>query len=204
MSSRRIEDRLRFQQRLEHACAKANSSSATGIFAPITITKGIDEITGVLSDISVCYEIVSAITNEIHPYEMRFALASGSVDTPDGSLDVTKMDGTAFHKASDIINDLKKAGLYVSISTTHKVFDYGISGQINLLLMLKRNWSDNRRRIVEEYERTKNQHEVATRLRITQQAVSKALTHCKWKQGRAIEQDLRYMLENYPGGTEGE
>jgi DNA-directed RNA polymerase specialized sigma subunit len=63
--------------------------------------------------------------------------------------------------------------------------------------MLKRNMSAKQHQIVKEYERTKNQYEVAKKLGITQQAVSKTLNRSMWKELKSIEENLNYALSEY-------
>jgi len=69
-----------------------------------------------------------------------------------------------------------------------------ISGQINLLLMAKGEWSTTQRRIIREYEKTGVQSKVAENLGITQQAVSRALRRSNWKEIHSIEESLRLVF----------
>lgn len=196
ISSRRVKDKEAFQNKLQETCNEINTLYADDIYAEFKILKGIDEIEGVLFDLSRSYDIISAILEKLYPNLMRFVLVDDYIDTAIESRDVAKMDGPAFHKASDIMGELKKSKLIFGISIEDKAIENLISGEINLILLFKKNWSAKQHLIVKEYKETGNQHEVAKRLGITQQAVSKALNRSLWEEIRHIEQGLNYALEH--------
>jgi len=197
VSSRRLVDRREFQNKLEKTCEEINKVYAEDIYAEFKILKGTDEIAGVLSDLSNIYKIVSTIQEQLYPNYMRFAVVLDHIDTALESRDAALMDGPAFHKASDIMNKLKKSKLMFDMSVSDKIIDTAISGQINLILLLKKNWSPKQRLIVGEYEKTKNQSKIAKKLGITQQAVSKILGRSMWKEIKTIEGKLNQILRSY-------
>ena len=197
ISSRRIAEREKFQKKLEATCRYINSTYTGYIYAEFKILKGIDEIGGVLSTLSKSYELINVLLENLHPNLMRFVLVFDYIDTALETKDIAKMDGPAFHKASDLMHTLKKSKLMFDMSVGDEVVDTTISGQINLISLLKRNWSAKQHQIVEEYERTKNQYEVAKFLGITQQAVSKTLNRSMWKELKSIEENLNYILSVY-------
>lgn len=196
ISSRRIKDREVFQKKLEKICSRINTTYADDIFAGFKILKGIDEIEGVLLNISNIYEIITSISEQLYPHSMRFALAMDYIDTAIESRDTAKMDGPAFHKASNLMKGLKKSKLLFDMSTDNETTDTLIAGEINLILLLKKNWSAKQHLIVREYKKTWNQHEAAKALGITQQAVSKALARSMWNEIRPIEEKLNYVLQS--------
>ena len=199
VSSKKITDKKRgeFQKRLEKTCQGINTSYNDDISAYFKILKGIDEIGGVLSDISYVYEILKKILEGLYPNFMRFVLVLDYIDTALYTKDVAKMDGPAFHKASDMMYSLKKSKLLFDMSVGDLVVDSAISGQINLILLLKKTRTKKQHQIVLEYERTKNQHEVAKNLEITQQAVSKTLRRSMWGEISGIEKKLNDALYEY-------
>lgn len=197
VQSRRISDRENFQDRVEETCKKINAMYVKDLYADFKILKGIDEIGGVLSDMSSAYGIIATISEELHPNSMRFALVFDYIDTALKTRNVTKMDGSAFHKASDMLHRLKSSKLIFDMSVGDTAIDTAIAGQVNLILLLKRNWSARQHQVVREYELTKNQSVVAENLGITQQAVSKILNRSMWKEIKTIEENLSLVLRNY-------
>jgi len=197
ISSSRISDRENFQKRFEETCKEINIRYTNDMYADFKILKGIDEIGGVLSTMSNSYKIITNILERLYPNLMRFVLVLDYIDTSVETRNVIKMDGPAFHKASDIMSTLKKSKLMFDMYVGDKVIDTAIAGQINLILLLKKNWSARQHQIVKEYKISKNQYEVAKNLGITQQAVSKTLNLSMWKEIKNIEEKLDYILHNY-------
>jgi predicted DNA-binding protein YlxM (UPF0122 family) len=197
ISSRQIAEREKFQKKLGETCQYINATYTGDIYASFKILKGIDEIGGVLSTMSKSYEIINILLERMYPHLIRFILVFDYIDTALETMDIAKMDGPAFHKASDLMHTLKKSKLMFDMSVGDKVIDTTISGQINLILLFKRNWSAKQHQIVGEYERTKTQYEVAKNLGITQQAVSKTLNRSMWKELKSIEENLNYILSEY-------
>ncbi|MCX9010432.1 MAG: SatD family protein [Candidatus Methanoperedens sp.] len=201
LSSRRMKNKEAFQKTLEKACRKINKAYAGDIYADFKILKGIDEMEGVLLNISHIYGIVSSFLEQIYPHSMRFVLASGSIDTSLESRNVSKMDGPAFHKAYDMMGELKRSNLLFDMSTDNETIDALVGGEINSLLLLKGNWSAKQYMIVKAYREKGSQYEAAKTLGITQQTVSKALTRAMWKEIESIENRLNHALLNLPQKT---
>ena len=195
--SRRISDRDDFQKKVEEACNRINTAYTEDVYADFKILKGVDEVGGVLSDISNIYKIITTILEEIYPNVMRFVLVFGYIDTAIETGNVAKMDGSAFHKASEMMHGLKNSKLIFDMSVSDKMIDATIAGQINLILLIKRNWSARQHRVIREYERSNNQSEVAKNLEITQQAVSKTLNRSMWREIRSIGENLNFALRDY-------
>lgn len=198
IQSRQINNREDFQKKIEETCKNINTIYAEGIYADFKILKGIDEIGGVLSSVSNIYKIITGILEDIYPNTIRFALVFDYIDTSLETRNVTKMDGAAFHKASEMIRELKMSKLMFDMSVEDEMLDIAITGQINLIFLLKKNWSATQHNIVREYEKIKKQSEVAEKLGITQQAVSKNLRQSMWKEIRTVEENINFLLQNYP------
>jgi len=196
ISSRRITHRDAFLNKLEETYSTINSTYAPDIYADFKILKGIDEIGAVLTNKSNIFVIITTILEQIHPCTMRFVLVRDYIDTALITRDVAKMDGPAFHKASRIMSRLKQSKLMFDMLTGDEKMDAAIIGQINLILLLKKNWSVRQYQIVKEYEKKLNQSETAAKLGITQQAVSKTLNRLNWKEIKSIENKLQSLLES--------
>jgi predicted DNA-binding protein YlxM (UPF0122 family) len=198
IASRRIKDREKFRQKLEKACLDINRNFSGDIYADFKILKGIDEIEGVLKNIASVYKIMDTMLEELSPHSMRFVIVLDQIDTALESREVSRMDGPAFHNASDALKDLKGSRLMFRLSTGDEILDKAVAGEINLIFFLKNGWSSRQRRILKEYMNTGTQDMVAKSLDITQQAVSKAIKRSMWKEISGIEDDLNYVLQNHP------
>lgn len=199
VSSRKIADRDVFQRLLEGICREVNTRYADDLRAPFKTLKGLDEIGGVLTDISNIFNIVAMISDGLHPHQMRCALVYDYVDTALESGDVSKMDGPSFHRAAQAIIELKKTDLLFSLSAEDEALDKAFEGEINLMLLLRRERTSKQRQIIKEYELIKNQQEVARNLGISQQSVSLALRRSRWKLLKGLEDNLNGALRGYQG-----
>jgi hypothetical protein len=197
IDSRKIKDRDDFQCKLESACNYVNDSFEKNIYGPFKIIKGIDEIEGVLSNISSIYNIITEIQRLVFPHKVRFSVVYGDINTAVESKNVEKMDGPAIHKTTDKIMKLKKSNLLFDICTGDEIIDSILRGQINLLLFYKDRWTKREEQIAKNYTELKNQDLVADKLSISQQAVSNALRKIKWKEIKLIETDLNNALTFY-------
>ncbi len=200
VASRQIEDKEAFQRKLEKACLEVNKNFIEDIYADFKVLKGIDEIEGVLLNIASIYKIMDTMLEQFCPHSMRFALVLDYIDTAVKSREVSRMDGPAFHRASDLMKDMKGSRLMFRMSIGDEIMDKTAAGEINLLFLLKKGWSPGQRRILREYRKTGTQNMAAKTLGITQQAVSKALKCSMWKEVSGIEDDLNYVLRNHHRG----
>ena len=193
-SSREIKNRELFQEKLIKVCNELNQEYKNDLYADFKILKGLDEIGGVLNEISNIYKIINKITNQIYPNTMRFILIRDYIDTALNSKDITKMDGPAFHKASERMKLLKKSKTLFDMVTYNETIDGSLIIMINLMLLYKERWTKKQRQIIEEYEKTLNQKKVALKYNITQQAVSKVINNTKWKYIKDLENKLNQII----------
>jgi len=198
VSSRSITERAAFRRQLEQVCRRVNKTFLEDMYADFRILKGIDEIEGVLLNASNCYGILDMILTEIYPHSMRFALVHDFIETAENSRDVSRMDGPAFHTASDVLKSLKKTGLVFAMRTDDELLDRAVAADVNLMMLLKKSWSRRQHEVYSKYRETGTQHEVAETLGITQQAVSGALRRSMWKEISGIEEDLQYVFRHLP------
>ena len=150
-SSREIKNRKLFQEKLIKVCNELNQEYQQNLYADFKILKGLDEIGGVLTETSSIYKIISKITNQIYPNTIRFILVRDYIDTALNSKDVTRMDGPAFHKASERMKLLKKSKTFFDMVTYNETIDSSLIIMINLMLLYKERWTKKQRQIIEEY-----------------------------------------------------
>lgn len=197
VSSRQIVDRDRFQSRLAELCSSINAEFADDIYAPFKGLKGLDEIGGVLKCVSNAFRIIILISETLYPCKMRCSLVYGFVDTALDSFDVAKMDGPAFHRASEAIIELKETELLTRIAIEDEIFDKILEGEINLIQLFKESRSPKQRKIIKDYELIKNQIKVSERLAVSQQYVSMTLKRTRWKMLNDLEEELNWSLHGY-------
>jgi hypothetical protein len=174
-----------------------NEEYANDIYAPFKGLKGLDEIGGVLKNISNAFNIIILISETLYPCKMRCSLAYDFVDTALDSGDVAKMDGPAFHRASKAILELKETELLTKIAVEDEVVDKILEGEINLIQLFRESRTPKQRKIIKEYELIKNQMNVSQKLGLSQQYVSMVLKRTRWKMLTDLERELNRSLHNY-------
>ncbi len=196
ISSKKINDRAKFQEKLIEVCNVINQTHKNDIIAKMKIIKGADEIGCVLRSLSPLYDIIDGILSDLYPIKIRFVLVYGKIDAGFATNDISQMDGPAFHQASQLMDDLKREKLILKIVTSNKILDTLISNNINLIYILKEKWSPTNIGIIRAYEKWNDQRKVAKELGISQQTVSYHLKSSNWKEIKKMEKELNISLQS--------
>ncbi|HPQ71019.1 MAG TPA: SatD family protein [bacterium] len=143
--------------------------------APFKMIKGKDEFGLVTIRPTFLYSLVGKIAQTLHPFRARYVVVEGIIDVGVASRDVAAMDGPAFHRAADIMAELKDSMLPFGLECDRGQVDRLVENQINLLLSIQAKWTEKQMAIFRLYQKMENQVEVAGRLGISQPAVSASL-----------------------------
>ena len=200
ISSKKLENREDFQNKLINGCNIINKSYKSDIYSYMNIIKGFDEIGVVLKDISKFYSIMNVISNTIGPNLMRFVLAKGKIDTGLNQREISRMDGPAFHKASSLMDMLKNEKLIFKMDTGNQIFDKLVTNNINLIYLIETKWSTKKLDIINDYEKIGDQRRVAAKYGIKQQDVSYHLNSSNYVEIRNIKTDLESVIKSYGQG----
>ncbi len=195
--SREVEDRQRFAERIPVILETVSDRYGDRIKAPLVLTRGIDELSGVLMGPGVSYEICRDINAELTPAEFRFAIVTGEVDVGRETNDARRMDGAAFHRAGELIEQAREQNRCY-------MFDLGLDdamkerlinelAHVNYMLWSK--WTDHERRVAAMQQKMKSQKDVAQKMDISPQAVSKSLKRIRWKDYCQATQMLTQVLK---------
>ena len=197
VKSREIEDREAFQKRLAETCAQFTARRRDDVYGDFKILKGVDEFGGVLQSLENLYDIVTKFQDSLHPHGVRIAVASGSIDVGLTTFDIEKMDGKAFHRASQRLEALEDDPLVFDLLIDDGRLGRAVADEINLLLDRRRQWTDRQREVIRIREEEDTQSAAAQQLDVTQQAVSNVLSGANWQFVNVIEGRLRETLEEY-------
>ena len=162
-----------------------------------SILKGIDEIGAVLLSVAPAYRIITGLIGALEPEEMRFALAAGDVDVGRTTGSVSLMDGSAFHRAAEAMEGLKRSKLLFAMSVGDPVLDAAIVGQVNLLTIVKSVRTGRQAEVIAEFEKMGSQEQTASALGVSQQSVSDVLRRSHYLQVRRLEQNIEELFELY-------
>ncbi len=191
VGSRHIQQRQSFDAQIESAMAKAMQAFADVFEMPLQTWKGLDEIAAVIKKPCQLYPVMNLLQDAIAPQKLRFVLVQGDIDVVPEDKDVRHADGSVFHQAAALMLQLKKEALLFSCQTRNAVWDKALMTQVNLLMLLKEDWTERQRKTFNAYFKSGRQEEVAQQLNITQQTVSKTLKAIKAVQVQRLEQALQ-------------
>lgn len=115
VDSRSHADRAAAFKKVSTALDEINREYGASIGAPLLLTQGIDELSGVLSDAGRVLEIVHRFNLKIWPLKFRFGVGRGKVDVLQENATAGRMDGPGFHLAAAAIARGHKHGLPLAI-----------------------------------------------------------------------------------------
>lgn len=201
VDSREIDDRATFRDRFERTQRVVATDFDSAFAAGPSVLKGIDELGGVMTSLTPVYDVVITLQRRLHPHAIRIAVARGEIDFGAADGDVSRMDGEAFHRATELLEAVDRDGLWFGLDTGTDPLDTAVADEINLLLARRAEWTDRQRDVVAAYERLGTQTAVAEELGVSQQSVSNVLQGATWPLVETIETRLRRTLTHYDEDT---
>lgn len=182
-NSRKIDERYQLQERLEKILQEVNSEFDKYIAAKFIVTLG-DEFQGLLNSTQPILRIVEKIMLEIHPVKLRFGIGVGDISTKINREMAIGADGSAYHHARRMINEIKKSqgsrnGDQASIkiwADENKNIVKLANNTFSLWYCIQEKWTQKQVRLILEIaDLRNNQREVARRLGIAQSTVQRGL-----------------------------
>ena len=197
--SRNISGRQKISHKIRLVIDSISKKFQKEFYAPFVLTRGIDELSGVLKQCNMSYRICRLLNEGVYPYLFRFAIVRGTLDVDITSKDARRIDGPAFHIAADMIQQAKKENQYYCFNLGSQFQDYNLvlNGVTNFLHLMQSRWTNHQRLVVQLYKRFEKQKAVAKELGITQQAVSDALRQARWKELEQLETIIDQILKEY-------
>ena len=180
ISSKTLPDRSFIQNNLKIVLAKANKTFDEEIASLFAVTLG-DELQGILKRAARVFDIIEFIQRKMHPVRLRFGIGLDEIYTEIDPEMPIGADGPAFHKARDMINDVRKKQNSL-LSYQPEIFfrsrqcdDELINAAAVLYRQLERSWTDKQRRYIDYFfDVSENQYVIAKHFGVTQPAVNKA------------------------------
>lgn len=196
VASRRAPDRLALARLLHSALRKLERRFETEWRAPLRLTRGIDELSGVLTRLQPVFDVVVDLNQAVWPQHFRFAVAVGEIDVGRGQRDASAMDGAGFHLASDAMARARAEELPLALALpgVPEATCRMAENLARLHSAIQRGWTPSQSAAVSAYRATGSQRGAARRLRITQQAVSAALRAAQFREMGRAEDALRAWL----------
>ncbi|MCP4684472.1 MAG: hypothetical protein GY867_03390 [bacterium] len=199
VGSSRLAHRQNLAEKIDSALKHISVVYLKDFRAPPVLTRGMDELSGVLHHPKHSFEICLRLNEEVFPLKFRFAVAEGSLDVGLKSGDARRMDGEAFHRAAVLMEMLKKKDTKsrygFHLAPPHEEFGALLYDLTSLFSVITDRRTQKQVDTIRLYRRLRNQNRVAAELGITQQAVSDALRATHWKELHRVEKAIADVLD---------
>jgi len=185
INSRLISNRFEIQEKLIKTLEEINLKYSDNIESNFMITLG-DEFQGLLKDGANIINIIEFIQIKMYPIRIRFGIGIGKIETEINRLVPIGSDGSAYHNARQMIDNLKDVGKKnKTFSANIMIASDGCNSDVETLLntilslctVIRRKWSSRQREVIFDcILNGDNQRKAAERLNISQPTVQRTLS----------------------------
>ncbi|MGD1023627.1 MAG: SatD family protein [Candidatus Sulfotelmatobacter sp.] len=180
------------QKRFGDLIVRLNRDYRKAIAAKFVITLG-DEFQGLLKSATVIPELISRL-EDFSACELRVAIGLGTLDTPLQKYAIN-IDGPALHIARTAIEYAKKTKALGGVFRGFGDLDEILNGMARLLWFQRSQWTDSQRKIVSLLWQGMSQTEVARKLGIKKQVVSRQVLASGYSHYVAGDRAWRMILQ---------
>lgn len=201
--SRNIANRKEIQDQFRIALQNINEKYQEDIASQFMITLG-DSFQGLLKNKHAIMNIIFEIELAMSPIELRFGIGLGDISTSIHRDNSMEMDGTAYHRARQMIETIETNESKYARSETNTMINSGVDHEqtdqllntiLSLATALKSKWSDRQKEVMYAYFiHGENQYKTAEALGIGQSTVNKALNTAKYYTYKAALMDTSLFL----------
>lgn len=183
IESRTIMNRFQVQEQLNRILQEINSEFDEYIAARFLVTLG-DEFQGLLNSTQPILQIIERIILQMYPIRIRFGIGFGEINTRINKEMAIGADGTAYHYARRMINELKKnqrsrmsdQPLIKVLSDKNESIIKLVNNTFSLWSFIQEKWTEKQVRLISETIASgNNQREAAKRLGVVQSTVQRGL-----------------------------
>ena len=186
-------DRDRLQERLVEFCEESNELDKTDLLGRFEITRG-DEVAAVYRHTAPLLELVERAEERLSPHRLRYVIRRGELTAGLESGRSTVIDGPAFWRAGEAMEELKKTELPILIEWPNETAAALATSLFAFRILHTRGLTELQRKILRLYRELRNQTRVAERIGRTQQQVQKTLVACHQELMDHSERSLREVL----------
>ena len=189
IESKKIEDRFESQKKLKNVLEDINTQYSNDIVSKFMITLG-DEFQGLLNSGNNAINIIEYIQIKMYPIQIRFGIGIGKIDTEINQLLPFGADGSAYHNARNMINNLKNvekknktsgSNIMISSDGYNTNLELLLNTILSLCTTLKQKWTARQKEVAFDcILNGDNQREVAMRLGTIQPSVHKLLSNADY------------------------
>lgn len=191
--SRKLKNREEIQEGLKEILNKINQKYKERIIGRFILTGG-DEFQGMLKTLQGSYSLLLSL--EKIPVNFYCGIGVGGINTKISSK-VSEMDGEAFYKAREALQEAKKLRQTFLIKSGNPLRDKTLNVLFSLLGIIKEGWTSRQREITAFTRQNELTYkEIGKKVGISKQAISQILKSAHWKEVRRAEEIITQMLDS--------
>ena len=134
------DERYEGQLFLKSAIIQVNEEFSDSLEARFMITRG-DEFQGVLKDLPSALIAMIEFERLLFPLQLRYGIGRGTVHKMGSEIPI-EMDGPAFHRATEALNNVKKKKYFIQCSLGDEDIDLMINTIFSLICAIKSRWNE--------------------------------------------------------------
>lgn len=170
-----------------------NNRYAADLIIPFTVYSG-DSFGAVCTGISSATQIILSM-QDIQPYyKSRFVLIEDEIAYGIEKKSFLTLVGPALWKSEENLNRIKKSKMFFIADLQNKLLTITVNTIMNLILSVKNGWNEQEWEIYRNYNQEVKQKELAEKLGITQQYVSKLIKQARLQLIRESEENLKIII----------
>ncbi|WP_372950011.1 SatD family protein [Mariniphaga sp.] len=170
-----------------------NKRFAPELIIPFTVYSG-DSFGAVCSDISSAAEIILSMQEIQKYYKSRYVLIEDEISYGVEKKSFLTLVGPALWKSEDNLNNIKKSKMFFVSDLQNKLLTITVNTIMNLILSVKNDWNEQEWEVYRNYNEEVKQKELAEKLGITQQYVSKLIKQARLHLIKESEENLKIII----------
>lgn len=187
--------RAAVQKHFQHLVDNLNKEYRHSLASKFAITLG-DEFQGLLNTCTLVPDLIWHLEENFPDRNLRVGIGLGTLDTLLQPFAIN-IDGPALHAAREAIEMAKKGDVLGGVFSGFGPPDDVLNGLARLLRFQRANWTVAQRTIANLLRKAMSQSEVAERLGISRQVVSKQAAALGWVPYAAGEKAWHIILRDY-------
>lgn len=170
------------------------------LIIPFSVYSG-DSFGAVCTDISSATEIILFMQKIQKYYKSRFVLIEDEISYGIDKKSFLTLVGPALWKSEEKLDSIKKSKMIFVADLQNKLLTITVNTIMNLILSVKNDWSEQEWEVYRNYNQEIKQKELAGKMGITQQYVSKIIKQARLHLIKESEENLKRIIDGIHGNV---
>jgi hypothetical protein len=170
-----------------------NERFASDLTIPFTVYSG-DSFGAVCTDISSAAEIILSMQEVQKYYKSRYVIIEDEISYGMDKKSFLTLVGPALWKSEEKLNFIKKRKMLFLADLDNNLLSLTVNTIMNLILLVKNDWNEQEWIVYRNYNEEVKQKDLAEKLGITQQYVSKIIKQTRLRLIKESEENLKHII----------